>query len=350
MEKRKVIFFTPPAVGGAERVTITIAKILDKDKYDITIAIIGKDYGNIVDFIPDYMHIRQIKTKNIWDIVTLRIWKFLRKEKPDAVFCSAIYLNSRVICAAKVIGEIKIIIRNNNDFGTIRNDHKLFAKLTYPMADTVILQTDEMKKEIEMLFPNVNRNKFVVLSNPIDTDYIDTCINNAASPFDSATKNYVFVGRIEKIKGLDILIPAFAKVIKDNPYCKLYIIGKINEQSLYYQKLLTTIKTYEIVDNVVWVGYTRNPYVYVKFADCLILPSRKEGLPNVLLDALYLKTPIVATRSVPAIDRIVHQDRGIVVNVEDMDGLASAMKQAVNMIIDTNIEYNSVVAFKNLFL
>lgn len=60
-----------------------------------------------------------------------------------------------------------------------------------------------------------------------------------------------------------------------------------------------------------------------------MLPSRLEGLPNVVLDAMYLQTPVVVTRCVPVIDRIVNSEQGIIVDVEDVEGLASAMRNAI---------------------
>ena len=52
--KKRVLFCVPPNCGGAERVTLTIAKLLDREQYDVTIVIIGRTKGEIIKFVPDY--------------------------------------------------------------------------------------------------------------------------------------------------------------------------------------------------------------------------------------------------------------------------------------------------------
>lgn len=51
--KKKVLFFTHASTGGAERVTVTIAKMLPKDKYETKIVMVDKTKGNISNFIPE---------------------------------------------------------------------------------------------------------------------------------------------------------------------------------------------------------------------------------------------------------------------------------------------------------
>lgn len=334
--KKKVLFCVPPSCGGAERVTLTIAKLLDSEKYDVKVVIIGKTTGEIKEFIPDYMEITHVKINNIWDFTTLKLIRLFKKEKPNTVFCSLMYLNVRIILAAKIVGKIKTVVRNNIAFGRMRFDNAFLIKKLYPNADAIILQTDEMKQEI-MAALNVEESKLHVIFNPIDTDSIETKLKKVESPFNEKCQNYVFVGRIDYVKGLDVLIPAFAKVVALNQNARLFLVGKIVETDSYYQLLKKQITDLHLEDYIVWTGFTNNPYQYIKYADCFVLPSRVEGLPNVLLDAMYLQVPVVATRSVPVIDRIVTTERGIVIGLEDEKALLHAMQKAINLKI--NVPY-----------
>ena len=330
--KKTVLFCVPPNCGGAERVTLTIAKLLDLKKFDIKIVIIGSSKGEIVDFVPDSFDIIHIKTRNIWDFTTCKLVNLFKKIHPDVVFCSLMYLNTRVILAAKIVGNIKTIIRNNIGFYRMRFDNSLLMKLLYPKADEIILQTEEMRIEI-MKYIKLECNKLHVIFNPIDVESIGRNLKDISTPFDSKYINYVFVGRIDHCKGLDILISSFAALLEEQPQCRLYIVGKIENSNSYYLQLKQQIEKLKIKDSVVWIGFTKNPYQYIKYADCFVLPSRVEGLPNVLLDAMYLKVPVVVTRSVPVIDRLVSTQRGLVVDVEDVLALKNAMSEAINLTI-----------------
>ena len=346
--RKKVVFFVPNTVGGAERVTITISKLLDQSKYDVQFAIVGNSLGEIIQFIPANYNISFIKIRNIWDFTTCKLIRFFKRIHPNIVFCSLMYLNTRVILSAKIVGGIKTIIRNNNGLHDLRFDNAFLIKKLYPNADELILQTDEMKDEI-MNYVRLDEKRVHVIFNPIDVESIEKKLKDVSNPFDSQYINYVFVGRIHFCKGLDVLLSAFAELLKASKKSKLYIVGKIDGSNSYYLKLKDQIQYLQIEDNVIWTGFTTNPYQYIKFADCFVLPSRVEGLPNVLLDAMYLKTPVVVTRSVPVIDRIVSAERGIVVDVDDPVELKTAMTKAINLKIDTRFQESSVDELRKLF-
>lgn len=346
--KQLVVFCVPPSCGGAERVTLTIAKLLDLSKFDVKIVIVGRTKGDIVDFIPSSFDIIHIKTRTIWDFTTCKLVNLFIRIHPDIVFCSLMYLNTRVILAANIVGNIKTIIRNNIGFYRMRFDKSLLIKLLYPKADEIILQTEEMKDEI-MKNVKLDNDKVHVVFNPIDVESIESNLKNISNPFEKQYVNYVFVGRIAYCKGLDVLISSFVALLKENPQCRLYLVGKIDNSNSYYLNLKEQIKNLGIDNSVVWTGFTTNPYQYIKYADCFVLPSRTEGLPNVLLDAMYLKVPVVATRSVPVIDRIVPSKRGIVVDVEDEVALKEAMSKAVSIKIQEDYNEGSKEELIKLF-
>lgn len=347
--KKKILFCVPPSCGGAERVTLTIAKLLDKEKFNIKVVIIGKTTGEIKEFIPDYMDIIHVKIHNIWDFTTLKLIKLFKKEKPNTVFCSLMYLNVRIILAAKIVGGIRAIVRNNIAFNKMRFDKAFLIKRLYPYADVIILQSEEMKQEIKDAI-KIEKHKLHVIFNPIDTTYIEEKLKQCTSPFDIKYLNFVFVGRIDYVKGLDVLLPAFAKIVKHNTISRLYIVGKIFEADPYFQSLQKLVIELHLEEHIIWTDFTNNPYQYIKYANCFVLPSRVEGLPNVLLDAMYLQVPVVATRSVPVIDRIVTTGRGIVVDVDNSDALASAMMKMINLQINAPYIPNGNEKLISLFL
>lgn len=346
--KRKILFCVPPSCGGAERVTLTIAKLLDREKYDVKVVIIGRTKGEIKEFIPDYMDIIHVKIHNIWDFTTLKLIRLFKKEKPEIVFCSLLFLNARIVLAAKLVTGIKVVIRNSNSLKLLRYDGRLLVKFFYPLADTIILQTDEMKEELQSAI-KINKKKLHVIANPIDLDSINHHLELSENPFEIEYVNYVFVGRISYTKGLDVLLSAFSKIIKHDIKSRLYIVGKVNKLDSYFQTLQKLVVDLHLEEHVIWTDFTKNPYQYIKYAHCLVLPSRIEGLPNVLLDAMYLQVPVVATRSVPIIDRIVSKERGKVVDVNDEVALAKAMMEMKDLKVTTPYVLNDGKIFLQLF-
>ena len=333
-EKKKVLFFTSPEVGGAERVTITIAKMLPVSEYDVTIAVVGKHIGEIVKFVPNYMKVHFIRISNIWDFTTFKMVRLMKQFKPDIVFCSLFYLNIRVVFAAKLVGGIKTIVRNNISFYRSKSINSFLIKKAYKKADVIVCQTNEMLAEMKGI-KKLDYSKVTVIRNPIDIDTISKQLANSHSPYDGKHVEYVYVGRITASKGTDLLISAFAKTVRQVPNAKLHIIGKLLPDDAFQQDLKKEVEEQCLSKKVVWEGFKGNPYPYIKYADCFVLPSRNEGLPNVALEAMYLQTPIVATRSVPVIDRLIPRERGIVVDTEDVDGIADAMQKALSLMVKT---------------
>lgn len=328
--KKKVLFFLPPTVGGAERMTITIAKMLPQDKFEVKFVVVGRSLGDIVKFIPQNYPIRLLQIERIWYGGTIRILNVVRKEKPDIVFSSLLYLNVRVILASRFC-KTKVIVRNNIDLSrTIQKINILLVRLTYKWADKVIAQQEEMHDEI-ISYTNLPNNKVVTLHNPIDTTYIEECLKTT-NPFPQETRNqykYIWAARFSPQKGQDLIVRAFNKVHQESPNAHLYLLGKYDKGSTYFQSIKNFIESHHIKDHVHFVGFDSNPYRWIKHADCYVMPSRFEGLPNSLIDAMYLGKPVVATRCIPVIDRIVQNGyNGFVVESENIDALAEGMKKA----------------------
>jgi hypothetical protein len=107
IKKNKILFFILPDIGGAERISITIAKYLDIEKYDIIFVIVSWKIGNIVNHIPSNFKVIHLKIHNIWDFTTIRMISLMKREKPYAVFATNMFLNARVLAAATFVGGIK---------------------------------------------------------------------------------------------------------------------------------------------------------------------------------------------------------------------------------------------------
>lgn len=225
---RKVLFITTAAVGGAERVTISISKLLDKSRFDISIGVVDAEVHQIEHFIPKDFNIYNVNFRNPYNWGTFKLFKLLKQVKPDVVFCASPAINVRLIIAAKILGNIKIVVRNSNIFSTERFDVRLLMKLTYRFADKIILQQKEMLEELqrEVTLP---RKTAIALQNPIDKDCIREKIK-VPSPYPSnGQTNYVWTARFAYPKGQDVLVKAFSLIRKKINTAHLYLVGRYDE-------------------------------------------------------------------------------------------------------------------------
>ena len=330
--KRKVLFFLPSNTGGAQRMTITIAKMLPKERYEVKFVIVHRSLGTIVNFIPSEYEIIQIPVHNIYCAGTIRIMRVIKREKPEVVFGSLLYLNARLIVAAKLCG-CKSIVRNNIDISRSKSKiSRLLVKATYRWANMVIAQQEEMHDEI-IAYTGISENRVVTLHNPIDKEYIDKKAM-AESPYtdDGNCIRYVWVGRFSIEKGQDLVIKAIEIVKSTISNAHLYLVGQYDKDSAYCKRIFQYVESHQLFDIVHFVGFDTNPYRWVKYCHCYVMPSRLEGLPNSLIDAMYLGKPVVATHCIPMIERIVRNGfNGILVETENVDSIAKGMIEALQL-------------------
>lgn len=328
--KKKVLIFLQSGVGGAERVSVTIGKNLDRTKFDVFFCLIGCETNvlSIEQFIPPYYKVFRLPGVNGFKAIVY-YWMILRKEKPDIVFSSIMHANTKLLACSLLLKKMKFIVRNNNYLYTLSKRQLLLLKIFYRYADAIVAQTQEMALELtnKLRLPS---EKVFALQNPIDKQNIDEK-KDCPSPFKRLSNPiYVACGRFHPVKGFDILIKAFAMVLQRQPNAELHILGKISSEcESFYQTILSLVQELQLSQKVFFDGFQLNPYVYIKNASCFVLSSRNEGLPNVLVESLYLGTPVAATKCIPVIERIVRDGiDGCLAESENVESLANAMLKA----------------------
>ncbi|MCM3585200.1 CDP-glycerol glycerophosphotransferase family protein [Mesobacillus maritimus] len=133
--------------------------------------------------------------------------------------------------------------------------------------------------------------------------------------------NFASVGRLSPEKDHQKLLKAFSKFVSSHKNARLYIIGDGPlEASL--KELAVNL---EIDNKVIFTGHLTNPFYLLKMCDCLILPSNHEGQPMIILEALIIDLPIIAT-DIPGSRSILENGYGeLVINSED--GLIKGMEK-----------------------
>lgn len=168
------------------------------------------------------------------------------------------------------------------------------------------------------------RERTTVIPNWIDTaeimeNDVDTVLEEK-----SIGPRILFVGRLHRVKRVDLLLRAFHQLHENNPCMRLYILGDGEE----HEQITALTNSLDLCDSVHFLGFVHRRTVLkmMKQSDVLVLPSKVEGNPRVLIEAMICKIPIVAT-NVPGIrDIMQHMKTGYLIDRADPDELAFAIE------------------------
>jgi glycosyltransferase involved in cell wall biosynthesis/GT2 family glycosyltransferase len=161
----------------------------------------------------------------------------------------------------------------------------------------------------------------------LDWDEIqDEQIGTAARKSEAGSR-ILFVGRLHRVKQVDVLLRAFSQLQKTNPNMNMYILGDGEER----RNLTSLANDLGLSKKVHFLGFVSRKVVFemMKQSDALVLPSKMEGNPRVLIEAMMHKVPIVAT-NVPGIrDMVEHGKTGYLVNHPDPMELARGIEYVI---------------------
>ena len=326
-----------PTVGGAEKQVELLTKALHDQGHTVRVIaphmvkdspLIEDMDGIIIERIP-YPRIKIIGALILVSRVGLRLLK--ERNKFDAIHIHM------VRNLAAIIGLIKPWLRGNVvakisgawEFEGGVLDPELASKPLNKIMNILIRRIDYFqaisKFTVEQLkVAGYSSDKIKFIPNAIDTGRF--LVDRKKQP--SECINVVYTGRLEYVKGVDILLEAWAKVLSkvDKQQVKLLIAGAGNEQS----KLDEIVKKYGMKDSVSFLGVISDIPNLLSQAHIYIQPSRQEGLSNSVLEAMAAGLPIVATRVSGNEDIVCDCDNGFLVEPENPLKLATAIIKLIN--------------------
>ena len=133
---------------------------------------------------------------------------------------------------------------------------------------------------------------------------------------------FCFIGRIVKDKGIHELLTVFCNIHSQNKLVKLYILGRFEEQDAINEADKEIILKHK---DIHYVGYQKNIRPYLCASDILVLPSYREGFPNVVLQAGAMGVPTIVTNINGCNEIIQHSINGLIVPPKDSNALSNAM-------------------------
>lgn len=136
-----------------------------------------------------------------------------------------------------------------------------------------------------------------------------------------------FAGRLSKDKGVDFLFEAFNTLIKDYPSLRLVIAGPIIEENLFSREWLHELYHNEKIS---YLGKLYELSSFYGMVDILILPSLREGFPNVLIEAAAMEIPVIASDIPGCRDAVLPGINGELFEKGNVNELMSVLKKLID--------------------
>lgn len=242
-----------------------------------------------------------------------KIDKVLREQKPDVVFCMN-KTHLPLFCSISRRYGCAVIGAERSNPLAHQSRRAVSLRKQSRKADGFVFQTERAR----LSYPEKTVEKSTVIPNAI-------CNPDVFSAFQGTKERaFVSVGRLEKVKGYDLLISAFGKIAADLPDWRLVLYG----EGVCRKELQEQADRLGLSERVVMPGADVHAFCKARACEVFVLSSRSEGMPNALLEALAAGMACVSfdCENGPR-ELIDHGKNGLLVPPQDVDALAFAMLQ-----------------------
>lgn len=290
--------------GGAEKSLVNIVEDTINNGFNAVVIVPSK--GSVGELVENMGGIVEIIPANLWahvDIASSRPNEHMSSiartigviEKHDPICCvTNSIVNPSLAYAAAILRKKHIWVLR--EFGSL--DHRLqydiseedVYKTIDNLSDIVLVNSQATKayfskklpkqSNIDIVFP------YIATAEP-DADFVNPYVSNKFK--------IVIVGQIKPPKGQLDIIKAIANLKKLDYDVQLCVVGGVEDKT-YEQMLNEYIKTNHLEKDVLFEGYQRNPFNYLKIADVSIVASPNEAFGRVTIESMMSNTPVIGAR------------------------------------------------------
>src|SRR5690606_11562708 len=277
--------------GGSERAHSNLSKYFHKQGIQVH-NVIFED-GIEYDFSGELLNLGKVKHTTISGKINRYklLYNYIKKHQFDYVidlrYRGTFY--GEWALAKYIFGQTKYIpsIRGFRFYGYF-TDKDFIARRLFTKAYAIVAVSKEMENEIRKLYGYQN---LTTIYNIVETDTIKNLSNQKVDerldfPF------IMSLGRMhpDNIKQQDVIIKAYSQSVLPEQGIKLIVVGDGEKRNDFEQ----LVKELNLEDKVIFTGFKANPYPYLKNAKFMVLASKNEGFPNVILESFACQTPVVS--------------------------------------------------------
>lgn len=360
--KKIVIVTRRMVMGGIEKSLISLLKELSKDKYDVTVLVMGKG-GELLEKIPSHVNVQCLYGNEKTTIEKIKkyiikgkllnalkiAWYTFLSKKTNSVFEQEMYHTKMLpvitddfdlAIAYHTPASLPVVYVMNNiiakkkvawihsDVSQYKEALKRYKEF-YLNYDRIFCVSNYALEKFNELFPEL-KNKSSVFYNILDKKLIENEALKEGGFNDSFNGIRILtVGRLTLEKGLNLLPLVSLKLKSEGINFRWYWIGDGELRA----DLENMIKENKLEDHIYLLGTQFNPYTFIKQCDFYVQPSLHEGYCITLAEARALSKPIITTDTIGAREQIKSGENGIIVNHHEEE-LYLAIK---NLIIDKKL-------------
>jgi len=214
--------------------------------------------------------------------------------------------------------KVRVVISERNDPArqTLGRVWDHLRRLIYPRADVV---TANSRAALDSLARFVPRRKLAFVANPLK-------LPTQPPGTETRERTILNVGRLTTQKAQDVLLDGFAALGETARDWRLVIVGGGEAGDALHRQA----EALGIARRVDFTGQVADPFPYYQRAGIFVLPSRFEGTPNALLEAMACGLPsIVSDASGGPLAYVENERTGLVVPADDAEALAAAMRRLI---------------------
>ena len=201
------------------------------------------------------------------------------------------------------------------------------------------------KYTAKMIFENVDDKELFIQQNLIkkekaysikgcgvDVEYYKPSLNGMEK--DHTT--FTFIGRLLKDKGIREYVEAAKRIKAKRTNCIFQVIGDFDQENpstIDKEELLSWIEQ----EIIVYDGHVKDVRSYIAHADCIVLPSYREGMPRIVLEGMAMEKPIITTKVAGCRETVDHEVNGFLVESQDVSSLVNGMTEFLTLKKDERI-------------
>ena len=299
MSRRVGLFLPSLRGGGAERVVLTLAEAL-VDRGIATDLVLAQAEGPFLDRVPHRVRTIDLGVPRVAAAVP-GLMRYLAEGPPDAMLSTVGNANVALLLARRLSREeVRVVIREGMTVSQAAAHPRavrdrlipVLMQRLYPWADGIVAVSAGAADDLARTL-SIPRSEIRVIPNPVALPALaEAATQEPQHPWltDGGPPVILGAGRLTEQKGFPVLLEAFASLLKRRP-ARLVILGEGEDRS----RLEARVESLGVSEHVDLPGFSDNPYAAMARAAVFALPSLWEGLPNVIIEALALGLPVVAS-------------------------------------------------------